>query len=156
MSCKVLNHIVTLPFFRLYSNFCQALLHVWSSSYLGADQMLTSSIEMRQIAPQMANGLGWTTLLFQNVKLSPKLKFMQILVPPHRGHKPCKLSRGKADINQQQKKRSWQNIEEKKMKEVASGWKKWIRMRSDKSMYHLAEIHVITWRNTCNNSEKYM
>ena len=46
----------------------------------------------------MANGLGSTTLPFQNVKLSLKLKFMQILVPPHRAHKLCKPSWGKETI----------------------------------------------------------
>ena len=35
---------------------------------------------------------------YQNVKLSLKLKFMQILVPPHRGHKLCKPSSGKETI----------------------------------------------------------
>ena len=46
----------------------------------------------------MANGLGSTTLPFQNVKLSLKLKFMQILVPPHRAHKLCKPLWGKETI----------------------------------------------------------
>ena len=39
----------------------------------------------------------------------------------------------------------------KKMKEVAlaGGWKKWIRVRFDISLYHLGKIRLITWRNTC-------
>ena len=52
----------------------------------------------KDINIRLSDGLGSTTLPFQNVKLSLKLKFMQILVPPHRAHKLCKPSWGKETI----------------------------------------------------------